>query len=98
MKSMLRINIIIFILSGPQHVRRCHNLRAHNAIRYERFWDKLYATHPQQLLYLRFGGPPRVRAATFPVTPLVPLVAFVAPVADVEGGLDLPGRGNLTPS
>jgi hypothetical protein len=49
-------------------------------------------------IYLRLGGPPRVRAATFRSTAVAGLAVPLLLLIVVVGTVDLPGLGNLTPS
>ena len=51
------------------------------------------------IIYLRFGGPPRVKELDGFAAGLAAPPAPVVPVADLVGTFDLaPGRGNLTPN
>jgi hypothetical protein len=49
-------------------------------------------------VYLSFGGPPRVKAATFGVTLDLLVDAPPVPLPSFGGGFDFPGRGSFTPS
>jgi hypothetical protein len=52
-------------------------------------------SHP---VYLSLGGPPRVNAATFGVTPDLLVDAPPVPPPSFGGAFDFPGRGSLTPN